>query len=236
MTASIGGSNVCVEFPISKADQASGAATGRSGPNKTSHLAVRDFNCAWSTGDRIGIRGANGAGKTTLLKMLAGVYTPTRGALRVEGKVVSLTDLFMGFDSSANAIQNIQLRGRLLGATPEHINSVMASICEFSELGDFLYLPLRTYSSGMLMRLAFSVTAFMPFDILLMDEWLSVGDAAFNVKVEEKLKTMVDAAKIFVLASHATALLDRVCRIQYEIVDGTLVQIKTESLNQPTTV
>lgn len=164
--------------------------------------------------------------------MLAGVYVPTKGALEVTGKVVSLTDLYMGFDSSANAFQNIQLRGRLLGASPEYIDSVLSSICEFSELGDFLFLPLRTYSSGMLMRLAFSVTAFMPFDVLLMDEWLSVGDAAFNVKVETRLKEMVDAAKIFVLASHAISQLDRVCQRQYEIVDGTLVEIRATHLNE----
>ena len=226
MTASIRARDIFIEFPIDKVDQHQDLEKEKLRPRKSSHIALRAFDCDWTTGDRIGIRGPNGAGKTTLLKMLAGVYKPTSGELQVTGRIVSLTDLFMGFDSSANAIQNLQLRGRLLGASPEFIAGVQDQICEFSELGEFLNLPLRMYSSGMLMRLAFSVTAFMPFDILLMDEWLSVGDAAFNAKVESKLSEMVDSAKIFVLASHATALLDRQCNRQYEISGGNLVELQ----------
>lgn len=235
MSVEIRAQNACIEFPIGRSEPAAGDIPLVQGSKKTSHMALRDLTFAWNSGDRVGIRGANGAGKTTLLKLLAGVYAPTAGSLQIRGKVVSLTDIFMGFDSGANALQNIQLRGRLLGASPAHIQAVSADICAFSELGEFLYLPLRTYSSGMLMRLAFSVSAFMPCDILLMDEWLSVGDAAFNIKAEEKLKLMVDSAKIFVLASHATSLLDRLCNVQYEVTHGTLVAIQKQPLDKITT-
>jgi lipopolysaccharide transport system ATP-binding protein len=226
MTALVSATDVSIEFPIRKADQIAGSREGSGRPAKTSHTALKNANFEWVTGDRIGIRGPNGAGKTTLLKLLAGIYAPSQGTLAVSGKIVALTDIFMGFDSSADAIQNIRLRGRLLGATPDQIQVAMPEICDFSGLGEFLYLPMRTYSSGMLMRLAFSVTAFMPFDILLMDEWLSVGDAAFNTKVEQKLESMVDSAKIFVLASHATNLLDRVCNQQYELNGGQLTRLQ----------
>ncbi len=225
MSAFVSAKNVSVEFPIRKTDQAAREA-GSDHATKRSHVALKNASFEWATGDRIGIRGPNGAGKTTLLKLLAGIYAPSGGTLTVQGQIVALTDIFMGFDSSADAIQNIRLRGRLLGASSEQIEAVLHDICDFSELGEFLYLPVRIYSSGMLMRLAFSVTAFMPFDILLMDEWLSVGDAAFNAKVELKLESMVHSAKIFVLASHATNLLDRVCNRQYELSGGQLSHLQ----------
>ncbi len=153
-------------------------------------------------GERVAVIGHNGAGKSTLLKVIAGIYKPSGGKLTVEGKVSNMFELSTGFEVEQNGWDNIYLRGLMLGLTPKQIKSKMLEIAEFSELGDFLNMPVKYYSSGMFVRLAFSTsTAFMP-DILLLDEVFAAGDAGFIEKATRRMKEMVNVAKILVMVTH----------------------------------
>ena len=169
------------------------------------------MNFTLSEGDRLGLMGHNGSGKSTLLRVLAGVYEPTSGYLDVRGRIASLLDISVGMDPEASGIENIYLRGLLLGLGKEEIRQKIEEIVDFSELGDFIDLPVRTYSSGMSMRLAFSIATCVEADILLMDEWLSVGDADFVKKAEERLKSLVRKTPILVMASHSPEVIREVC-------------------------
>jgi len=161
-------------------------------------------------GDRLGVVGQNGAGKSTLLRVMSGVFVPTHGSAFVEGSIGSLIDVSLGINQEATGRENIFLRAALLGLSRSETAEKLEEIVEFSELGDFIDMPLRTYSSGMQMRLAFSVSTIVRTEILLMDEWLSVGDEAFNAKASERLTDLVEASKILVIASHSRALLEKV--------------------------
>ena len=173
--------------------------------------ALRDVDLAFEDGDRVGLIGRNGAGKSTLLKVLSGIYEPTSGTLESSGRVVSLLDLMLGMDDDATGHQNIDLRAMMLGASPEEIEAARPGIVDFCELGDYLDLPVRTYSSGMKLRLAFAVsTAFHP-DILLMDEVIGVGDAGFVHKAHERLRAFGERASILVLSSHSTDIVREFC-------------------------
>ena len=153
-------------------------------------------------GERVAVIGHNGAGKSTLLKVIAGIYKPSGGKLTVEGKVSNMFELSTGFEVEQNGWDNIYLRGLMLGLTPKQIKSKMLEIAEFSELGDFLNMPVKYYSSGMFVRLAFSTSrAFMP-DILLLDEVFAAGDAGFIEKATRRMKEMVNVAKILVMVTH----------------------------------
>jgi len=162
-------------------------------------------------GDRLGLTGHNGSGKSTLLRVLAGVYEPTGGSLSVQGRIASLLDISIGMDPEASGLENIFLRGVLLGLSKADIQKKTEEIIDFSGLGDFIDLPIRTYSSGMSMRLAFSIATSVEADILLMDEWLSVGDADFVKKAEDRLKALVNKTPILVMASHSPEILKEVC-------------------------
>ena len=178
------------------------------------HLYVRaleEVSLAFESGDRIGIIGHNGAGKTTLLRVLAGVYEPRNGQVWRRGRTVSLLKISLGMDAESTGYENIMTRGLFLGLRPEQVRAHMDEIAEFTELGDYLSIPVHTYSSGMRLRLAFAVcTAFEP-EILLMDEWLSVGDRTFVRKARRRLQEFVDRAGILILASQNAALLQRIC-------------------------
>lgn len=177
-------------------------------------------------GDRVGITGHNGAGKTSLLRMLAGIYEPTSGSIQVQGKVSSLLDVTLGMDFEATGYENIMLRGLMQGLDFEEIKRLTPDIVEFSGLGDFLDMPVRTYSSGMTLRLAFSIVTSVHADILLMDEWLSVGDADFVHKAEERLQKLVDAASILVLASHSPEVISTLCNVKITMEHGEIVSIE----------
>jgi ABC-2 type transport system ATP-binding protein len=164
-------------------------------------------------GDRIGLVGHNGAGKTTLIRVLAGIYQPTFGSLRVVGRKVPMFDIGLGMDQDASGYENIRIRGLILGLMPEEIEERMAEIVEFAELGDYLELPIRTYSSGMLLRLTFSIAASIHGDIILMDEWIAVGDAHFRKKTHDRLTDITSHSGIVVLASHDHALLRGLCNL-----------------------
>jgi lipopolysaccharide transport system ATP-binding protein len=176
------------------------------------HVSALDsLNLDFESGSRVGLIGHNGAGKTTLLRLLTGVYEPTSGLCIREGQISSLMDISMGFSSDATGIENIFMRAAFLGLTRKQTDVILDSIVEFSELGDFVNLPVRTYSSGMLLRLAFAVSTAIEPEILVMDEWLAVGDASFQQKAELRIRDVVEASDILVIASHGEDLLKKVC-------------------------
>lgn len=171
-------------------------------------------------GDRLGLLGHNGAGKTTLIRVLAGIYEPTRGSLRVVGRNVPMFDIGLGMDEEASGYENIRIRGLILGLTPEEIEERVPEIVEFAELGEYLELPIRTYSSGMLLRLVFSIAASIHGDIILMDEWIAVGDANFRKKTHDRLQEITGRSGIVVLASHDHGLLRDTCNLGLYLEGG----------------
>ena len=203
---------VTVEFPIFgthaaslKTTLAAAATGGRIGRETgvTVVEALRDISLTLSAGDRLGIVGHNGAGKSTLLQTLAGVYEPTRGRIVRQGTISSLVNPMLGIERDATGYENIIIRGLVQGLSRGEIRGRTPEIAEFSGLGDYLSMPVRTYSTGMLMRLAFSIVTSFRADIVLMDEWLSVGDAEFRERGAVRLRDMIQSTGILVLASHS---------------------------------
>lgn len=173
--------------------------------------ALQNINLEFKHGDRVGILGHNGSGKSTLLRVLSGIYKPTSGQVSINGHVAPLIDISLGIDSEATGQENIFMRGALLGLSKKQINEQLEEIIEFSELGDFIDMPVRTYSSGMHLRLAFSVSTVIRPEILIMDEWLSVGDESFKHKVECRMRKLVDSTSILIIASHSKELMLQTC-------------------------
>ena len=190
------------------------ATGGKLSANQSGQIMVRalqGLNFTLSDGDRMGLVGNNGAGKSTLLRVLSGVYHPTHGRVVSQGRVASLINMSLGIDHEATGRENIFLRGALLGLSKNEAAAKLDEIIEFSELGDWIDMPVRTYSSGMHLRLAFSVSTVIRPEILLMDEWLSVGDENFKHKAEARLAELVQATKILVIASHSRDLVMKTC-------------------------
>lgn len=173
--------------------------------------ALRDIDLELNDGDRVGLIGPNGAGKSTLLRVLSGVYEPTAGSISGSGRISALTDLMLGMDPEANGYEFIQTRAIVMGLTSAEARQLTPDIEAFTELGDYLHLPVRTYSSGMLLRLAFAVATANAPDVLLMDEMVGVGDAQFLAKATARLEALMSQVKILVLASHNEAILRKVC-------------------------
>ena len=173
--------------------------------------ALQDFTLDIQSGERVGVIGSNGAGKSTLLKVLAGIYPPTSGELKVEGAISSLFDIALGFEQEATGWENICFRGYLQGETPRTIKEKMQPIADFSELGDFLNMQVRYYSAGMRVRLAFSIATAIEPEILLVDEVLSVGDMAFMEKAGQRMRDMMDKAQLIVMVSHDLEAVKRLC-------------------------
>ena len=195
--------------------------------------ALRNVSLEINAGDRVGLIGRNGSGKTSMLRMLAGIYEPTSGAITVDGRVTSLIDVTLGMDHEATGYENIRLRGLILGLTRRRIDELTPQIAEFSGLGAYLSMPVRTYSSGMVLRLAFSTVTCVQPDILLMDEWISVGDAEFVAKAEARLKQVVDKASILVLASHNMKIVRDLCNVLVRMDQGEVVDVeRTEAVAQ----
>jgi lipopolysaccharide transport system ATP-binding protein len=225
--------NLCVEFPIyntpgrSLKNQLMQAATGgRMGSNEQGCVVVRALQniCLdLKEGDRLGVIGHNGAGKSTLLRVISGVYEPTGGRIEVTGKVTSLIDLSLGMDGEATGIENIFLRGALLGFKRRWLSTKVKEIVDFAGLGDFIEMPLRTYSTGMQMRLAFSIATMQQPEILVMDEWLSVGDADFQEKSQQRLNEIIKKTSILVIATHSVELVQRVCNRMIRLERGALI-------------
>lgn len=210
-----------IEFPIFNANGRSltsrllqVATGGRLDADPNGRVVIRaldKLSFKLQDGDRVGLLGHNGAGKSTLLRALSRVYAPTSGDAIIEGEIGSLIDISLGINPEATGRENIFIRGALLGFSKQEIESHLDEVIEFSELGDFIEMPVRTYSSGMHLRLAFAVSTVVRPEILLMDEWLSVGDENFKLKAEARLAELVDATKILVIASHSRELIESSC-------------------------
>ncbi|MFJ2713324.1 ABC transporter ATP-binding protein [Pseudomonas sp. NPDC087346] len=213
--------NACVDFPIYNANGrslkkrliqvATGGQLGADNQGRVVVRALEDLNFRLNDGDRVGLLGHNGAGKSTLLRLLSGVYTPSSGTARISGEIGSLIDISLGIDPEATGRENIFLRGGLLGMTRSEISQKIDEIIDFSELGDFVDMPLRTYSTGMHLRLAFAVSTVVRPEILLMDEWLSVGDESFKHKAEVRMTELVQSTNILVIATHSRELIMHTC-------------------------
>lgn len=165
--------------------------------------AIKNMSLTLKDGERLAIIGHNGAGKSSFLKLVAGIYPPTSGNLVVQGKISSMFELATGFEMEQSGWDNIYLRGLMLGETPDSIKSKMKEIAEFSELGNFLNMPVKYYSSGMFIRLAFSISTAIKPDILLLDEIVAAGDAGFIEKATKRMKDMIDISRIIVLVTHS---------------------------------
>ena len=185
--------------------------------------ALNDVSLDIRAGDRVAIIGANGAGKTTLLRVLAGIYHPTSGSVDVLGRCLPLFDLSAGFDEEATGYENIMRRGLVIGARRSEIDAKRAEIAAFTELGDRLDLPLRTYSSGMMLRLIFAVATAVEGEIVLLDEWIGVGDQQFRKKARQRLDEIVVHAGILVLASHDIGLIKSTCNRAILLEEGRIV-------------
>ncbi len=173
--------------------------------------ALNNVSFKLSEGDRLGLVGHNGSGKTTLLKVLAGIYEPNKGMVHITGKVNSIVALGMGLDWEAPGIQNVRNMGLILGLSKKEIERRLPGIIEFADIGPFIHMPVKTYSAGMLARLMFAVTTETGADVLIMDEWIGAGDAAFFEKAGKRMSSFVEQAKLLVLATHDTNLIRRVC-------------------------
>jgi ABC-type polysaccharide/polyol phosphate transport system ATPase subunit len=174
-------------------------------------------------GDRLAIIGANGAGKSTLLKVLAGIYAPTQGQVHARGQVSALLTASVGFNPEATGRENIINRGMYMDVRPREMRAHIDEIAEFTELGYYIDMPVRTYSSGMMIRLCFAVATSLRPEILLMDEWLAAGDAGFLNKARQRMEDFISATSILVLASHSIALLREWCNRAILLEQGRIV-------------
>ena len=185
--------------------------------------ALRNISFRVNQGDRLGILGLNGAGKSTLLKIIAGVLKASEGELAIKGKIVPLLELGAGFDAQYTGVENIYLYGAVLGYPKEFINEKFNEIVEFSELSDFINVPVKNYSSGMKARLGFSIATIMDPEILILDEVLSVGDAKFRKKSEKRILDMFEKGVTVLFVSHSIEQIRRICSRAIILDKGTLV-------------
>ena len=233
--ASIQLHDVSIDFPVFTArsrgllntllrlPQRDKARVEASGLGRVSVHALREVNLQLNTGDRVGLVGANGAGKTTLLRVLSGVYEPMRGELTCSGRVAALTDIMLGMDLDASGHDNIIMRGIVMGLTRRQALGLMPDVEAFTQLGEHLELPVRTYSQGMLLRLAFAVSTSVVPDILLMDEMIGAGDAKFFAQARERINGLIEQVSILVVASHNEDILRSFCNRALVLKEGRIV-------------
>lgn len=226
--------NISVDFPLYHSDSRSlkktimGRAASRFGQDQKHRpvvQALRNISFSLRSGDRLGLIGSNGSGKTTLLRALSGIYQPTVGSLSMEGRLTSLLDPGQGMNMDLTGRENVQLRGQFLGLPRADIDRLEADVEDFSELVQFLDVPVRNYSSGMVVRLAFAMATAFPPELLLMDEWILAGDAAFMEKAKARVEGMVRHADILILASHSATTLAEWCNRLLWLENG---QIKSD--------
>lgn len=189
----------------------------------TEFWALRDINLTIEKGDRLGILGLNGAGKSTLLKIIAGVLKPTEGSLTVRGKIAPLLELGAGFEPDYTGAENIYLYGAVLGYPREFIAEKYDEIIAFSELGKFIDVPLKNYSSGMKSRLGFAIATIVEPDVLILDEVLAVGDAKFKRKCEAKIQSMFDKGVTVLFVSHSLAQVQKICNKAILLEKGEII-------------
>jgi lipopolysaccharide transport system ATP-binding protein len=226
--------DVTVDFPVYASNTRSlkkllvNATTGgrfaRDAADRVVVRALDSVSFEFREGDRVGVIGHNGSGKSTLLRVLAGIHEPVSGQLIVDGTVTSMLSIFLGMDMEATGLENIYMRGHVMGIAPATMRTMFDEIVDFTGLGDFLHLPMRTYSTGMAMRLAFAVATSVEADIVLMDEWLSVGDVEFVKKAQLRLDQFVSKASIVVLASHNLGLVKEQCNKILNLEHGVLTE------------
>ncbi|HEY2697787.1 MAG TPA: ABC transporter ATP-binding protein [Pseudonocardiaceae bacterium] len=222
--------NAYVDFPIFDAKtrslkkQVLGKVGGKIGTEARVPIieALHDISVSLGDGDRVGLVGHNGAGKSTLLRLLSGIYEPTRGSSRVIGKVAPVFDLGVGMDPEISGMENIIIRGLFLGMTRKQMESRIDDIAEFTELGDYLQMPLRTYSTGMRVRLALGVVTSIDPEILILDEGIGAVDAAFLDKARARLVDLVRRSGILVFASHSDELLFELCNSAIWMDEGRM--------------
>lgn len=225
--------NVSLDYPLvgvahrSLKHRLLGAATGGVISSDSRRIpivkALQNVSFELREGDRLGLIGHNGAGKSTLLKVLAGIYEPSAGAVHAHGKIVSTLNISLGMEGEATGIENIIIRGLLLGMSRSEIDKKIDEIAEFTELGDYLHMPVRIYSSGMATRLAFATVTAMDSDILLMDEVIGTGDAAFIDKAERRLNQFINRSKIVVIASHSKSVIEKFCNVAILFEHGQVI-------------
>ncbi|KAB7690408.1 ABC transporter ATP-binding protein [Plesiomonas shigelloides] len=221
MTNLIELNDVSIEFPVFDAKSRSfksqvanltrGVISSRKNNSTVMVKSLDGLSFSLSEGDKLGLIGNNGAGKSTLLKLLAGIYEPTKGTIDRKGKIVPLLDIALGMDDDSTGYQNIKLRGLLLGMSNSEIDSKIEEIASFTELGDYLDLPIRVYSTGMRVRLAFAVSTSVDPDVLLLDEIIGTGDASFLNKAKKRFEELKERAKVVVLSSHDNNVILNTC-------------------------
>jgi lipopolysaccharide transport system ATP-binding protein len=231
-TARIDVTDVSVFFPLYHGSSRSlkktvmAAASGRMGQDRQSRVvveALRHITFSLSSGDRLGLIGMNGAGKTTLLRTLAGIYEPVIGRLRVQGVLSTMLDTGLGMNAELTGRENIQLRGLYSGLHRTELPRLEEDVAAFSELGDFMDLPMRTYSAGMTVRLSFALATAIRPQILLMDEWFLAGDAEFLEKAQARLESVVRGAEILVLSTHLMPVVRQWCTRVLWLDQGRIV-------------
>jgi ABC-type polysaccharide/polyol phosphate transport system ATPase subunit len=232
--ASVELNDVCIEFPIYDADRSfrKSLLKRRTGgtlaqDQRTGRAVVRALDCVTfklSDGDRLGLVGHNGAGKTTLLRTIAGVYEPARGSVSVAGKVSPMFSLTLGMDHDASGRRNIRACGMFLGMSKKEIAEKTPEIEEFTELGEYLALPVRTYSAGMQMRLAFAIATATDPGILLLDEGIGAGDARFAEKAKKRVDALIERSSLMVLATHANSAIQAMCNKAAHLCEGRIVE------------
>jgi ABC-type polysaccharide/polyol phosphate transport system ATPase subunit len=193
------------------ADMAVGGKLLKNGQDVIHVSALSNITFSLKDGDRLGLIGHNGAGKTTLLKVLAGVYEPDKGHIKIQGRISSMIDVSLGLDAELTGRENIINMGRIRGYTTKQILVKMADIITFTDLGQFIDLPLKTYSAGMITRLIFGVATATDPEILLMDEWIGAGDKSFFDKATARLNDILTRSRVIVLASHNWNLIHELC-------------------------
>ena len=228
--------NTVVDYPIYNAGSMSlrntlvsvgtGGIIARGVGNIVTVRAIDDVTATISHGDRVGLIGHNGAGKSTLLRVIAGIYSPISGSVRVSGTVASILELGAGMDRELTGYENIVRMAMFQGATKRQAQAMIPDVEDFTQLGNFLSMPVHTYSAGMMTRLSFAVATASRPDILLIDEVLGVGDAEFQLRAKERLERMIDEASIFVLASHSQEIIELYCNRTLYFEHGKLLDDK----------
>lgn len=230
--ASIQAQNVSVDYKIYSAQSRSfktqlfRSVGGRIQVTDHSHVvisALKDVTLSFKPGDRVALIGGNGAGKSTLLKVVAGILEPSGGKVHIVGRVSSLLDMSMGMDPEATGYENIIMRSVFLGATFAEAKQRVPGIEEFSELGDYLRFPMRTYSTGMSLRLSFAIATSVQPEILVLDEMIAAGDAAFATKARARMQEIISNLEILVLATHNTSMVESLCNRGIVLRHGTVV-------------
>lgn len=215
--------NVSKTYILYKNDQARFKALFIKPKNPKTNKALNNVSFEINRGESVGIVGDNGAGKSTLLKMITGVAFPDEGEIIVNGKVAALLELTAGFSMEMTGRENIYLKGYILGLEDDYIKTIEENIIEFAELGDYIDQPVRTYSSGMKMRLGFAINVNIEPDVLVVDEALAVGDASFKKKCKNKIKEIISAGTTVLYVSHSAASVKEICPRSIFLKKGTVI-------------